>query len=457
MGLRLEQNSAPVVANLPSVGDVVLGKYRIDGHIGQGGMGVVLEAYHLKLEQKVALKLLHPHAASSPDAVARFAREGRAAARLAGPHVARVYDVEETAEGLPFLVMERLRGEDLATRLAREVRFATSQAVGYVLEACEGLAEAHAKGVVHRDLKPENLFLAEVSDGSTVCKLLDFGISKLLFGHGEPVGEPTLRPGTLMQNPLAAARPPRAPASAANEVALTGAQSLMGTPSYMAPEQVISPMSVDERADIWSIGVILYELLAGETPFNGASPNELLMSIAVDDVPPLPTALHVPAALEATLRRCLMKDYRERYPDVFSLAQDLVPFGGPAAAAHLARIARYAGRPVATAPATRTRPSVATLVAVTLAGTAVACLVAFALWRIPRTSVAVNEAEIPAARAVQRDATVAKPRKAQRPPLQTAPTLQARKPGQGQPARSSGPPALRSRSAPNPLTVDIKR
>jgi eukaryotic-like serine/threonine-protein kinase len=323
-------------AQLPRVGDILLEKYRVDAHLGEGGMGVVLAAYHMKLERNVALKVLHPNVANSTNAVTRFAREGRAAARLKGPHVTRIFDVEETDNGLPFLVMEHLTGEDLATRLAKEGRIPVEVAVDLVLQACEALAEAHAQGVVHRDLKPENLYLAKLPEGSTILKLLDFGISKLLLSRTDEVLDAT-RTATL-----AGSKPLKK--NEAGDTKLTDADSLMGTPRYMSPEQILSPTTVDQRADIWALGIILFELLSGETPFNGSTASEIIIAITTEPLPELNVGLGIPIPLLATAKRCLEKNPLDRFPNIASLAIELAPFGGPRAFERLDRVLGYSGR-----------------------------------------------------------------------------------------------------------------
>src|SRR5262245_1111097 len=200
-------------------------------------MGIVLEAYHKRLNQRVALKLLVPAIRARQEITARFEREARAVARLQGPHIARVLDVDALADGTPFMVMELLRGRELGVEMTERGAMPIEEAVGYVLQACAAMAEAHRMGIVHRDLKPSNPFLHE-QDGRRAVKVLDFGISKLT--------------GDVA-------------------VSVTQTASAFGTPLYMSPEQVRSVKHVDARSDIWSLGVVLYELLTGRTPFQHAS------------------------------------------------------------------------------------------------------------------------------------------------------------------------------------------
>jgi predicted Ser/Thr protein kinase len=292
-------------------GTVLAGKYRIERLLGKGGMGWVVVATHLQLEQRVALKFMNSeHASEHPDSVARFIREARAAARIQSEHVARVSDVGTLENGSPYLVMEYLEGRDMEALVRSGEKLPVSQLVTYVLEACEGLAEAHAAGIVHRDLKPANLFLARRTDGSVRVKLLDFGISKL-----------TAIPG------------------AGPDVGMTSTQALMGSPLYMSPEQLRSSKNVDRRADIWSMGVILYECLTSTSPFEAETLPEVCARIMAEPPPPLKGA---PRGLDVVVMRCLEKDPQKRYPDTGALATALAPFGGPDARAHAERIVRVA-------------------------------------------------------------------------------------------------------------------
>jgi serine/threonine-protein kinase len=293
-------------------GSVLAGKYRVERLLGEGGMGWVVVATHLQLEQRVALKFMHAvHANEHPDAVGRFLREARAAARIQSEHVARVSDVGTLDNGAPYLVMEYLEGQDLEALLQSRRPIPLTMAVDYAMQACEGLAEAHAAGIVHRDLKPANLFLARRSDGSVRVKLLDFGISKLASAGGVP------------------------------EVGMTSTQALMGSPLYMSPEQLRSSKNVDRRADIWSMGVILYEMFGGRSPFEADTLPEVCARIMAEPPPALGSIKpELPPALDGVVTRCLEKDPVRRFPDVASLAQALAPFGPPEARATAERIAR---------------------------------------------------------------------------------------------------------------------
>jgi serine/threonine-protein kinase len=300
--------SAPPVV----IGDVIAGKYVVERIIGEGGMGVVLAARHLELEQRVAIKFLLPEIAEQGMAAERFRREARAAARIRGQHVCRVLDVGTLESGVPFMVMEYLDGCDLATELEQRGHLPCDEAIGYVLQACEALAEAHATGVIHRDLKPANLFLEACADGSRRVKVLDFGVSKSLL-DGTP----------------------------GRGAALTKTSSLVGSPLYMSPEQLDSARDVDPRTDIWALGVVLYELIAGRTPFQGESIPQLVTSVLHD--PPRLLAdqnIIVPDGLEDVLRRALSKQRALRFGSVAEFVIALMPYAPPQALGTAGRVSR---------------------------------------------------------------------------------------------------------------------
>jgi serine/threonine-protein kinase len=256
-------------------GEILAGKYRIERVLGAGGMGMVVAARHIELDEHVAIKFLLPETLDNPEVVARFSREARAAVRIKSEHVARIIDVGRMASGAPYIVMEYLEGEDLASWLERRGALSVDQALDFVLQACEAIAAAHALGIIHRDLKPANLFVVRLGDGRQRVKVLDFGISKVL---------------TADQS---------APS-------ITNTAALLGSPLYMPPEQMRSARNVDTRSDIWSLGVILHQLVAGTPPFGGATMPEVLTNV-LEGTPPGLRALvpAVPEGLEHVVLRCL--------------------------------------------------------------------------------------------------------------------------------------------------------
>ena len=289
---------------LANVGDILAGKYRVERIIGIGGMGMVVAATHLELDQIVAIKFMLPAALESKEAVDRFMREARAAGRLTSEHVCRVSDVGKFDSGVPYIVMEYLDGFDLGTLLKRRGPLKIDLAVDYIIQASEGMAEAHGHGIVHRDLKPDNLFLHNRTDGSAIVKVLDFGISK---------------------------------ASVTGIATKTG--DIMGSPAYMAPEQMQSTKDVDQRADIWSLGVILYQLISGRMPFVADTLPALCMAV-INDAPPSLESVRkdLPHGLAQVVMKCLAKRKEDRFRNVHELAQSLAPYGKPESASAITRI-----------------------------------------------------------------------------------------------------------------------
>ncbi|HEU4729063.1 MAG TPA: serine/threonine-protein kinase, partial [Kofleriaceae bacterium] len=259
-------------------GTVLLGKYLVESVIGRGGMGLVVKARHMGLDEQVAIKLLRDDIAVADETITRFIREAQAVVKLKSEHIARITDVGMLDTGRPYLVMEYLEGQDIGQLLVERGRLQPSLAIELVIQACEALAEAHSLGIVHRDIKPTNLFLTSHPDGTLLLKILDFGISK-------------------------------APSGA--ELSLTQTWSLLGTPAYMSPEQMRSARNVDARTDIWSLGAVLYEALEGHLPFRAESFSEMCVMVTVD--PPAPTSA-TPRDLAPIIARCLAKNPDERYP-----------------------------------------------------------------------------------------------------------------------------------------------
>ena len=293
-------------------GDVIAGKYRVERLLGAGGMGVVVLATHLHLEQEVAIKFLLPEALQNAEAIRRFVQEARAAARIRSEHVVRVFDVSTLENGAPYLVMEYLEGQDLDKLLRSRGPLPISDAIDYVLQACEALAEAHKAGIIHRDLKPANLYVSRTADGARLVKILDFGISKL-----------APKPGT------------------GNDAAMTKTRALMGSPLYMSPEQMRSTKKVTQTADLWALGVILYELLAGAPPFVADSMPEICAMVLTDPLPPLRDKRgEVSEGLQAVIARCTAKDPMQRYQTVADLAEALTPFAPARSMGSIGRILR---------------------------------------------------------------------------------------------------------------------
>ena len=291
-------------------GDILAGKYRVERVLGQGGMGVVVAATHIELQQLVAMKFLVPGGDARPESRARLLQEARAAVRLRSQHVARVFDVGTLENGAPYIVMDHLHGCDLSSLLERRGPLPFEEAVEYVLQACEAIGEAHQAGILHRDLKPANLFLTTNVDNSPCVKVLDFGISKLM----------------------------------GSSVALTEPDHAIGSLLYMSPEQIATPKDVDPRCDIWALGVVLYQLVSGQTPFDSGSPHEVTAWVMWAEPKSLDLLRSdVPAGLSAVILQCLQKDRERRWPSVAALAAALVPYAPTRATAYAERVARVLG------------------------------------------------------------------------------------------------------------------
>jgi serine/threonine-protein kinase len=315
-------------APMPVPGDVIADKYRIEAVLGRGGMSVVYRATHVALEQQVAIKVLSAEALLLPEYVVRLKREARAVSRIRSEHVVRVHDIGELpGGGVPYLVMECLDGLDLSAVLARRGPFPVELAIECIMQACEALAEAHALGIIHRDLKPANLFLAEAVDGSPCIKVLDFGISRMSQRHGLS--------------------------------ALTDPGIVLGTPSYMAPEQMEGAETVDARSDIWALGTILYELLVGKPPYSGESLPQLFVRI-MRSPSPRPSAMRagVRSALDDIVTRCREIDPEERFQTVAELAWALSSLGAPRGRDSAARISRVLDRQSTPPVSASTRSSI---------------------------------------------------------------------------------------------------
>jgi len=270
------------------IGALLAGRYRVERVLGQGGMGIVVQAMHLQLHQPVAMKFLLPEVLGNQQVVQRFLREAQAAVRLKSEHVARVIDVGSLETGAPYMVLEYLEGTDLSN-VAR-AQLTVGGIVDLMLQACEALAEAHSLGIVHRDIKPANFFITRRPDGALLLKVLDFGISKTPTTGGQ----------------------------------LTATQTVMGTPAYMSPEQMRSSRDVDHRSDIWSLGVVLYELLQGAPPFGGDTFSSMVLKVVNDPLPKLTVSL--PGELDCIIYRCLEKAPARRFQNIAELAHALAKY-----------------------------------------------------------------------------------------------------------------------------------
>jgi tRNA A-37 threonylcarbamoyl transferase component Bud32 len=282
-------------------------------------MGTVIAARHELLDVRVAVKLLSPELVAHSAVVVRFLREARAAARLQSEHVARVMDVGTLSGGQPYIVMDLLEGQDLEHRL-QGGPVAIHDAVDWVLQALEGMAHAHAAGIVHRDLKPANLFLTSTPDGREIVKVLDFGIAKL--SDVEPRGGVGTRSGVLTEE-----------------------HSALGSPSYMAPEQVRGSHGVNQRADIWALGAILYELVTGNVAFGGMTIGEVFGAVLHEKPTPMRQLRpDTPLGLESLVARCLEREPAKRFANVAEVARALAPFGSGNWVGHVARIEQTLAR-----------------------------------------------------------------------------------------------------------------
>jgi eukaryotic-like serine/threonine-protein kinase len=285
------------------VGQLLAEKYRLDAVLGEGSMGKLFIATDLALGRQTAIKVALLAGRLQHELEHRLLMEARAAAQLRTQHVARVLDIGRLRSGAPFVVFELLEGENLEHLIQSGGRLPIAEAVGYALEACIGLAEAHALGIVHRDIKPENLFLATSPDGSVVLKVLDFGASALFAGLTHAGGQ----------------------------------EEVIGTPLYLAPERVRSPRLRDPRSDIWALGAVLYELIVGRPAFDAESIPDIVELVQHHAAPLLRHAVQsAPPTLERVIDRCLQKNPAHRFGSVAALAMALAPYG-PAGAYDLAK------------------------------------------------------------------------------------------------------------------------
>jgi tRNA A-37 threonylcarbamoyl transferase component Bud32 len=312
----VSQQQQPVDEVQP--GSILAGKYRVERVLGQGGMGRVVEARHVALDDRVAMKFLLPEFAQHPEASARFLREARAAVRIKSEHVAKVTDVGTLESGAPYMVMEFLEGNDLSQQLERSGVLAVHDAVDFIIQAAEALAEAHSYGIVHRDIKPANMFLGKGLDGGPLVKVLDFGISKYNDGNSDN---------------------------------LTRTMAAMGSALYMSPEQMQQSKTVDHRTDIYALGITLYELLAGKQPFYAETLPQLCAEVLTGTPTPLRSVRNdLPQGLSEVLERAYARDRDQRYQTIAQLVLGLAPFAPPRSRNTVERIARMAGLDPNSAP-----------------------------------------------------------------------------------------------------------
>jgi eukaryotic-like serine/threonine-protein kinase len=315
--------TAPVVA----VGEVIGSKYKLLRLLGDGGMGSVYEAEHLRLGTHVAIKVLHSDLARRSGLIERFLQEARVSAQIRSPQVVHVTDVEATPDGIAYLVMELLQGETLAAVQKRERTLPVATACEYTLQILQALEAAHSLGVIHRDLKPDNVFVT-FQGGKPIIKLIDFGIAKLKRVEGAT--------GPVAKN-------------------LTVAGMLMGTPEYMAPEQAYSAADIDVRADLYSVGVMFYEMLSGQTPAQGEDPRVVVLKVERGEVIPLVhVAPNVPPEVAGLVHRAMAPRPEMRFSSAaeMRIALEAVMSGKRAGTAKLpqAGAAPVVAAPVVAAP-----------------------------------------------------------------------------------------------------------
>ncbi len=298
------------------IGDLVSGKYRLLRPLGQGGMGSVWAARNELTNRDFAIKFLKPDLAKNREALQRFFNEARACGQIKHAAVVEVYDMGQAEDGAPYLVMELLEGEGLDHRLTRSGIFRPGEAAAYIAFIARGLEEAHVRGLVHRDLKPGNLFFALDDRGDVAPKVLDFGVSKATSDAEDP------------------------------DMIKTNTGAVLGSPAYMSPEQARGELDIDGRSDVWALGVILYEMLLGRSPFDGPNYNALMVAILT--LPHMPVTIadgSLPQELSDLVDRCLEKDRQKRMGSARELADRLEELVQRITATPYPMLGRPGGRP----------------------------------------------------------------------------------------------------------------
>jgi serine/threonine-protein kinase len=418
---------------------ILSGKYRLERELGRGGMGSVWLAQHLTLRSPVAIKLIDPGIAANPEALSRFLREAQSAAALRSPHVVQILD-HGVDNGVPFIVMELLEGESLAARIERQHRLSPPETALILTQVCRAISRAHEAGVIHRDLKPDNIFLVR-NDEEEVAKVLDFGVAKA-SSHG---------------------------LGAASSATRTG--SVLGTPYYMSPEQAEGMKNIDGRSDLWSLGVIAWECLLGNRPFEAETLGGLLLAICARDMPVPSTVGVVPAGFDAWFARACSRNVEARFSSAKELAAELrrvcsgaaadapAPYlAGPASSQHGPAVSAASLKLASTTgqlglSSSRELPKKKSVVPLVLGAGAVMAVVAagaaFALRSPSSDAVASAAASVPPASAAPRAAPVVAPVAAPEP--KTEPSVVA----SAAPAPSSAPPRVAAPIAPRPRPISV--
>ncbi|MFO0762102.1 MAG: serine/threonine-protein kinase [Byssovorax sp.] len=426
---------APEIAE----GAVIAGRYRIDRRLGQGGMGEVWAATHLVTRKTVALKVLRGAADASPALRRRFLREGRAATAVAHPNVVDVLDVLEIEGETPVIVMELLDGETLGGRLAREGSLSLAVTAELLVPVISAVRAAHTAGVIHRDLKPENIFLTARAGGEVEVKVLDFGIAKMIGGE----------PGEALATTL------------------TEGGAMIGTPCYMAPEQACGERDIDARADVWALGVILYECLGGCRPIEGDNLGQVVKNILTEGITPLDRlAPDLPPEVAALVMRMLARDRSARPSDLAEVATLLQRFADRALPEPLPRAAPLGSStapallPTVAAPLpAKERPRRTTLALVAALGllgviaavrSGVADRAAAASGSIPTDAPPPVSAPAPAVAAPPPSSTTALAEVAPAASASADPGASALPPRSSAPSPPRAPSAARSASSPKP-------